>query len=69
MDGFCSVTLDAIIHDQEQWMGSKSDLSEHVSLRPTVSRLSQNDFTSIIQISKQRKLISLKSLAVFTGGT
>lgn len=36
-------------------MGSQSDLGSHVNLRPTVSWLWQQDFTSIIQIPKQRQ--------------
>lgn len=38
----------------EGW-GSQSDLGSHVNLRPTVSWLWQQDFTSIIQIPKQRQ--------------
>lgn len=40
---------------ESRGMGSQSDLGSHVNLRPTVSWLWQQDFTSIIQIPKQRQ--------------
>lgn len=48
--------------------GSQSDLGSHVNLRPTVSWLWQQDFTSIIQIPKQSNLHFANSnqRAVFT---
>lgn len=53
----------------EGW-GSQSDLGSHVNLRPTVSWLWQQDFTSIIQIPKQRQSALCTTLtssgAVFT---
>ena len=65
-----SAALDAIINGQERRIGSQSDLDSHVNLRPTVSWLWQQGFTSIIQIPEQSNLhfASTKSLAVFTSG-
>lgn len=40
----------------EGW-GSQSDLGSHVNLRPTVSWLWQQDFTSIIQIPKAKAIL------------
>lgn len=60
--------VDAIINGREpRERGSQSDLCSHVNLRPTVSWLWQQDFTSIIQIPEQRQsaLCQLLKLRVY----